>query len=219
MSYCVPSSPEPWETARKICRKLKNLSDWVATVRTPSYIGSAHLGALSQFSMKKKDRELVFHAHSKLNASHKGQIYDHVYHYRCLSQLGLQIIFFIRLNHTSTIIQSLVSLYFPHYFCILSSILPYLSYRGRSTSALLASLQSTKACFADCNQRISKTKNATISTQEKWGEERCHCKDQQGVRYISFFLVESERKAIKEQLALLSRVVCETYISGVYLIT
>ena len=25
----------------------------------------------------KKDRELVFHAHSKLNASHKGQIYDH----------------------------------------------------------------------------------------------------------------------------------------------
>ena len=60
---------------------------------------------------------------------------------------------------------------------------------------------------------------ATISTQEKWGEERCHCKDPQGVRYISFSLVESGRKAIKEQLALLSRVLCQTYVSSVYLIT
>lgn len=59
-------------------------------------------------------------------------------------------------------------------------------------TALLASQQSTKAQFVDCNKRISKI-NATIRVHMKTGRRKMPWKDQQGVidTYFVLFLAES----------------------------
>lgn len=80
------------------------------------------------------------------------------------------------INYISKILLSLVPLYFhqnTHFFFAFSYLYhsSHLSYSERSTTALLASLQSSKVCFVDYNKRISKI-NATIRVHMKRGRKK-----------------------------------------------